>query len=95
MMGRVPRDVPWAPPIVALTDGTVVHLLCWELMERDGSWQAWISWVQQAGGRPIHKVVTVHASGLEPLEEPESYSQVPRRVRGRDGLIRPWSGEII
>jgi len=26
--------------------------------------------------------------------DPESYQQVPRRVRGRDGVIRPWSGEI-
>jgi hypothetical protein len=62
--------------------------------ERDGSWYAWISWVQQAGSRPVHQVVSVAATGLQPLEEPESYEKVPRRVRGRDGLIRPWSGEI-
>jgi hypothetical protein len=75
-------------------DGTIGHLLCWEMLELDGSWHAWVSWVQQAGGRPTHKVVTVRASQLQPLEEPESYSRVPRRARGRDGLIRPWSGEI-
>jgi len=62
--------------------------------ERDGSWQAWISWVQQVGERPIHKVVSVGAAGLQPLEEPEVYAKVPRRVRCSDGVIRPWSGEI-
>jgi hypothetical protein len=77
-----------------MTDGTVGHLLAWELVEVDGSWSAWVSWVQQANGRPVHKVVTVRASQLQPLEGPESYSRVPRRVRGRDGVIRPWSGEI-
>jgi hypothetical protein len=90
----VPKDAPWAPPIVALPDGTVAHLLAWEVLELDGSWHAWISWVQQMGDRPIHKVVSVRASGLQPLEEPESYTKVPRRLRGSDGLIRPWSGEI-
>ena len=40
------------------------------------------------------KVVTVHTTGLPPLEEPESYSKVPRRIHGRDGVIEPWSGEI-
>ncbi len=24
---------------------TIAHLLAWEMHERDGSWQAWISWV--------------------------------------------------
>jgi hypothetical protein len=80
---------------VRLTDTAVGHLLAWELTEIDGTWWAWISWVQQASGRPIHKVVTVRAAGLQPLEPPESYASVPRRVRGRDGVIRPWSGEII
>jgi hypothetical protein len=80
---------------VRLNDRAVGHLLAWELMEIDGTWWAWISRVQQAGDRPIHKVVTVRAAGVQPLEPPESYASVPRRVRGRDGLIRPWSGEII
>ena len=65
-----------------------------EMHERDGSWQAWVSWIQQAGGRAIHKIVTVGAAQLQSLEEPENYARVPRRVRGRDGVIRPWSGDI-
>ena len=87
------KDAPWAPPIVSLNGGTVGHLLCWELIEVSGSWQAWVSWIQQSGGRYIHKVVSVGASQVLPLEEPESYSRVPRRVRGRDGIVRLWSGE--
>jgi hypothetical protein len=35
-------------------DGTIAHLLAWEVLELDGSWQAWVSWVQQVGDRPIH-----------------------------------------
>ena len=85
---------PWAPPIVSFSSGTVGHLLAWELIEVDGSWHAWISWVQDLGSRPVHKVVAVRASQLQPLEEPESYARVPRRIRCRDGTIRPWSGEI-
>jgi hypothetical protein len=88
------KDGPWAPPIVAMSSGAFGHLLAWELVEVDGSWRAWVSWVQQSGGRPVHKVVSVLASGLQPLESPESYELVPTRVRGRDGLVRPWNGEI-
>jgi hypothetical protein len=87
------RDDPWSPPIVALGDGIVGHLLCWELHEHDGSWWAWVSWIQQSGGRHIHKVVTVRGSRLRPLDSPEAYADVPRRVRCNDGQIRPWSGE--
>jgi hypothetical protein len=83
----VPKDAPWAPPIVSLGDGAVGHLLAWELVEVTGTWQAWVSWVQQTGGRPVHKIVSVGAAGLWPLEEPEVYSKGPRRVRGRDGVI--------
>jgi hypothetical protein len=78
---------------VQVSGGTVGHLLAWEMRERDGSWCAWVSWIQQADDRHIHKVVDVRAGSLEPLESPEAYSAVPRRVRGNDGLIRPWSGE--
>ncbi|HTS97109.1 MAG TPA: hypothetical protein VMI33_10845 [Streptosporangiaceae bacterium] len=87
------RDAPWCPPIVEMTGGMVGHLLAWEMHERDGSWHAWVSWIQEAGGRRVHKVVDVRAGSLQPLEHPDAYSAVPRRVRGRDGLIRPWSGE--
>jgi hypothetical protein len=95
MIGRVPKDAPHAPPIVRLDDTTIGHLLGWELTEIDGTWHAWVSWVQDAGGRPLHKVVQVRAATLQPLEPPDAYEAVPRRVRGRDGVIRPWSGEIV
>ncbi len=90
----MPKDAPWKPPIVSLSGGTVGHLLGWELIEVDGSWYAWVSCVQNISGRHVHKVVSVRASQLEPLEDPESYARVPRTVRGRDGIIRPRSGEI-
>jgi hypothetical protein len=63
-------------------------------MEVDGTWWAWVSWVHSSGGGPVHKVVSVRAAGLEPLDDPARCEKVPRRVRGRDGVIRPWSGEI-
>lgn len=73
--------------------GLVGHLLAWEQHEQDGSWWAWISWVQESSGRPIHKVVDVRARSLKPLEAAEAHADVPRRVRGSDGQIRPWAGE--
>ena len=79
---------------MALSNTTVGHLLAWELTEIDGSWWAWVNWVQHSGGQALHKVVQVRASGLQPPEGPERYENVPRRVRGRDDVIRPWSGEI-
>ncbi|HEX3921386.1 MAG TPA: hypothetical protein VHY31_03795 [Streptosporangiaceae bacterium] len=87
------HNAPWCPPIVELSGGIVGHLLAWEMHERDGSWHAWVSWVHETGGRHVHKVVDVRAGSLQPLEHPDAYSAVPRRVRGNDGLIRPWSGE--
>ena len=78
-----------------MNNATIGHLLAWELTEVDGTWRAWVSWVQESGGRPVHKVVEVTASGLLPLEAPEAYEKVPRLVRGRDGSVRPWSGEIV
>jgi hypothetical protein len=79
---------PWAPPLVELAGGMTGHLLAWERHERDGSWWAWVSWVHQAGDRRDHKVVLVRAGSLRPLEPPEAYQAVPRRVRGHDGRIR-------
>ena len=87
------RQAPYAPPLVALSSGQPAHLLAWELLETTGDWQAWVSWVQTAGGHHAHQIAPVRASSLQPLEEPDAYRQVPRRVHGRDGLIRPWSGE--
>src|SRR5207244_6012133 len=47
--GEVDRaDGPWLPPTVDIGDGIVAHLLCWELLERDGSWHAWV----QSTGEP-------------------------------------------
>jgi hypothetical protein len=71
-----------------MSSGTVGHLLCWERHEIDGSWWAWVSWVQVTSGRHVHKVVTVRASSLRPLETPDAYKDVPRRILGRDGSIR-------
>jgi hypothetical protein len=79
---------PWAPPLVELAGGIAGHLLTWERHERDGSWWAWVSWVHETGGRRDHKVVLVRADSLRPLEPPEAYKAVPRRVRGLDGQIR-------
>lgn len=87
------RQAPYAPPLVALSSGQPAHLLAWELLEATGDWQAWVSWVHTAGGHHAHQVDPVRASSLQPLEDPDAYCEVPRRVRGRDGLIRPWSGE--
>jgi hypothetical protein len=43
------------------------------------------------GGRRAHKVVLVRADSLRPLEPPEAYKAVPRRVRSLDGQIRGTS----
>ena len=84
---------PWSPPIVEMTGGVIGHLLCWESHERDGTWYAWVSWVQSAGDpvRHRHRVVSVRADGVRRLENPEAYMSVPRRTLGRDGRIRPWT----
>jgi hypothetical protein len=79
---------PWAPPLVELAGGMAGHLLAWERHERDGSWWAWVSWIHQVGSRTDHKVVLVRADSLRPLEPPEAYKAVQRRVRGNDGQIR-------
>jgi hypothetical protein len=76
-----------------MSSGTAGHPLAWEMHERDGSWYAWVSWVQEAGGRHVHRVVDVAADSLQSLEPRDAYAGVPRRVRGTDGSIRPWSGE--
>ncbi len=83
---------PWSPPIVELTGNGVAHLLCWEQHERDGSWHAWVSWVQSTGDpvRHRHHVVSVRAGTVRRLEDPDAYARVRRRVLGRDGQIRPW-----
>lgn len=84
---------PPSPPIVELSSGTVAHLLCWEMHERDGSWHAWVSWVQSTG-QPVrhrHQVVCVRAETVQQIEAPSAYYDVPRRTLGMDGRIRPWT----
>jgi hypothetical protein len=84
---------PWSPPIVELAGNGVAHLLCWEKHERDGSWHAWVSWVQSTGEpvRHRHHVVRVRATTVRRLESPDAYARVPRRVLGSDGQIRAWT----
>jgi hypothetical protein len=85
-------EPPYCPPVVGMASGPIGHLLCWERHERDGSWWAWVSWIQQTGDRAAHKIVCVQAESLTPLEAPDAYRQAPRRIFGNDGRIRPWSG---
>jgi hypothetical protein len=74
-----------------MSTGMVGHLLAWERQEGVSTWWAWVSWVQKTGGRHVHKVVQVRAATLQPLEPPEAYEAVPRRVLGLDGQIRDLS----
>jgi hypothetical protein len=67
--------------------GGIGHLLCWEQHERDGTWWAWVSWIQVSSARPVHKVVSVSAGSLAPIETPDAYTDVPRRVLKADGSI--------
>lgn len=86
------KDEPWSPPLVRLDrrEPVTCHLLCWELHERDGAWHAWAMWLQVRRGEPYRHVVAVPAESVRAVEPAEAYRQVPRRVLGRDGVIRPW-----
>jgi hypothetical protein len=55
----VAGQAPWCPPLVQMTSGSIGHLLCWERHERDGTWWAWVSWIQGSGARPVYKIVAV------------------------------------
>ena len=44
----------------------------------------------QQTGRPKYLVVQVRAAQLKPLEGPEAYADVGRRVCGKRRVIRPW-----
>jgi hypothetical protein len=87
------KDAPWAPPLVEMNTGQPAFLLAWDHHECDGSWHAWVSWIHTAGAPPLHahKVVSVDAASLRPLDTPEAFSDVPRRILGNDGLVRPWT----
>jgi hypothetical protein len=74
------KRAPWAPPLVEMADGITGHLLAWERHERDGSWWAWVSWIQESGDRRLHTVVQVRAGSLRPLEPPWPTAAKPGRV---------------
>jgi hypothetical protein len=85
------NQAPWAPPLVQMSGGTIGHLLAWQRHEDDPTWWAWVSWIHHTGGRHHHKVVQVLANSLRPLEPPDAYHAVPRRILGHDGHIRTTS----
>jgi hypothetical protein len=81
---------PPSPPIVLVGDGDqhAAFLICWERADADGDWSAWVMWVREQDGRPVRHVVCVPAAEIEPVEPPEAYRDVPRRVRRADGSVR-------
>ena len=56
-------------------------------MGGDGTWQAWVSWVQETGGPRVPKVVQARAGGLRPLGLREVCQRVLRRICGRPGKV--------
>jgi hypothetical protein len=86
-----PATTALGPPLGEVPIGVAGHLLAWKKNEADGTWQAWVSWVQEAGRRRAHKVVQARAASLRPLEPPGASHRVPRRLRGLDGQIRDGS----
>ena len=88
------RDEPDCPPIVmcGLTEPHPAFQLCWELAA--GEWWAWVAWIRERRGQPYRHVVSVHGESVRPIEAPEAYRSVPRRVRGLDGVVRPWSRPV-
>jgi hypothetical protein len=88
----MPKDEPPPPPLVRLASGEPAFLLCWELLEQSGEWWAWTTRIRASQGRPHKLTVSVPAAGLDPQEDDAAaYNAVPRRVRGRDGVIRAWT----
>jgi hypothetical protein len=87
------RNEPPSPPIVLLPadDPVICYLLTWEMHERDGSWWAYVTWPRERNGQPYKHVTNVRADRLRPLEPAEAYRDVPRRILGRNGQLRPWS----
>jgi hypothetical protein len=65
-----------------MTGGGIGHPFCWERHERDGTWYAWVSWVQSTSDpvRHRHHMAIVGADGVRRLESPEAYRNVPRRT---------------
>src|SRR6267378_3806732 len=91
---------PWSPPIVQLAGDGIGHLLCWEKHERDGSWYAWVSWIQSTGDpvRHRHHVVSGRAEAARPwrtrTRTPEYHGGCSAPT-GRSGRgPRPDSGHV-
>jgi hypothetical protein len=74
-----------------MLSGTIGHLSCWERHENYGSWWAWVSWTQQTSDRTVQKIIYVSTESLIPLEDPETYRQVLRKIVDNCGRIRPYS----
>jgi hypothetical protein len=67
---------PWCPPLVETNlAGSSPNCCAGNSAERDGSWRAWLSWVQSSGDRHVHKVVSIQAESLKPIEAPEAYAR--------------------
>ena len=82
-------DEPEGPPVVLLSDGEAAYLLAWEQVR--GEWYAWVTWIRERGGRPYRHTVSVRGASVQAAEPAGAYRQVPRRVRGADGVVRPWA----
>jgi hypothetical protein len=84
-------DKPPCPPLVmvGLRDPEPAYLLAWEQVR--GEWYAWVTWIRERGGHPYRHTVSVRAASVQAAEPAEAYRQVPRRVRGEDGVVRPWT----
>jgi hypothetical protein len=72
--------VPWTRPL-ELAIGAVGHLLAREKNEAEGTWWAWVSQMQETGGRHVHQVVQARAASLGPLEPPEAFQHAPPGAR--------------
>jgi hypothetical protein len=66
-------------------------LLAWVQHERDGSWHGLVAWIRQVADRHERKVIEAPAAGLERLEAPVAYRDVPRLMLGLDGAVRTWA----
>lgn len=87
------QHAPWSPPLVEMSGGQVGHLLEWRQHERDGSWHAWVSWVQTTGDPPRHRHKVVEVRGSQsarskhrrptPASRAGSSARTGRSGRGR------------
>ena len=52
-----------------------------------------MSWIQTTSSRSSHKIVNVQAASIHPIEAPDAYTHVPRRILGKDGVVRNLLGD--